>query len=421
MRMRPVALGIGCLWALLALLCWIVPAPVARGLLALLSGSILVAACAWYGMARRARGVNASQLRKPIALCAAAWACCLGSALVAAYPLGNGTSRTSSSTLADSKIFDNGPFKFLCDLPAFDQQPGPWPIGKNGLIGDGGKVIVVNGHVSPKSLGMRPPDNSEAAIKFRLYREAARFKTMASLDDTAGRPASAAFFQVLGDGKPLWKSDPISQRGDSQECDVDVTGVDVLELRVRATGSSNEVHAVWVDPRLLRTSGTADSPPPFVLFSHGPREFLSDMPEFDVKQGPWPFAKNGDFGGQGGKMKVEGIPSPHGLGIHAPTTGYAGVKYHLYKQAAIFKAKTALNDGCSFTIGSCHFEVVSNGRVLWKSKTISKEKQVEECNVDVTNVDVLELRVVNPDIVNHGIQAVWFEPRVLQTADAPDD
>jgi hypothetical protein len=145
------------------------------------------------------------------------------------------------------------------------------------------------------------------------------------------------------------------------------------------------------------------------------------MPEFDVKPGPWPFAKNGDFGGQAGKIKVEGVPSPHGLGIHAPTTGYAGVKYHLHKQAALFKAKTALNDGCSFTIGSCHFEVVGNGRVLWKSKTISKEKQVEECRVDVTNVDVLELRVVNPDIVNTGVHAVWFEPRVLQAADAPDE
>src|SRR5262249_15238021 len=190
--------------------------------------------------------------------------------------------------------------------------------------------------------------------------------------------------------------------------------------RVRATGSSNDVIAVWVEPRLLRTSETPDSPPPFVLFRHGPREYLSDMPEFDVKPGPWPFAKNGDFGGQPGKIKVEGVPSPHGLGIHAPTTGFASVKYHLHKQAALFKAKTALNDGCSFTIGSCHFEVVSNNRVLWKSKTISKEKQVEECSVDVTNVDVLELRVVNPDIVNTGIHSVWFEPRVLQTADAPD-
>jgi len=141
-----------------------------------------------------------------------------------------------------------------------------------------------------------------------------------------------------------------------------------------------------------------------------------------VKPGPWPFAKNGDFGGQPPEMiRINGAPSPHGLGMHSPASGFTGVKYHLHQQAAVFKAKAGLNDGCSFTIGSCHFEVLGDGVTLWKSKTVSKEKDIAECNIDVKGVDVLELRVVNPDIVNHGLHAVWFEPRVLQTTDTSDE
>jgi hypothetical protein len=39
---------------------------------------------------------------------------------------------------------------------------------------------------------------------------------------------------------------------------VDVTGVDVLELRVHAQGSHWGLHAVWIEPRLLETADSQD-------------------------------------------------------------------------------------------------------------------------------------------------------------------
>lgn len=421
--------AIGVLWLLLAGLCWLWPAPAVRVLLALITGTALLAAFGWYGIAswawHRGRG-GFAQVGLPAAVFGLMWLLCLVAAAVSGGA-GRGTGGEPGSPGASppgvGKVFDAGPFKYLSDLPEYDKRQGTRPFTKNGLSGDGGQVILVNGYTSPKGLGMHPPDNGEVFVKYRLYKEAAVFKARAALDDSARQPGSAVLFEVLGDGKSLWRSEPLGRGGETQECRVDVTGVDVLELRVRAVGSARDLHAAWLDPRVLRSAETPDTPPPFVLFADGPREFLSDLPEFDVKLGPVPFAKNGDFGGdsKNRQMSVGGVRSPHGLGMHPHASSYAAVRYRLNKQAARFRAKTALNDGCSFVIGSCHFEVLGDGRILWTSKTVKLEKDIDVCDIDVSGVDVLELRVVDTDIVNTGLWAVWFEPRVLQNADAPDE
>jgi hypothetical protein len=401
------------------------PQSVLLAALVLLVGGALVSGVIWYaivGWAWRLGRINAQHIRQPATLVMTAWLLCVATAMLSGRPEQAHPSPVAPSA---SKIFQGGPFRYLSDLPVYAEQAGRWPITRNGLIGDGGKVIIVNGDSSPKGIGMHPPDNADAVVKFRLYREAAWFKAKAGLNDTAGRIVSSAVFEVLGDGKPLWKSDPLDRAGRSRDCIVDVSDVDVLELRVHATGPGQELHAAWMEPRVLQAVDTPDQPPPVRLFESGPREFLSDLPEFDVKPGPVPFVKNGDFGAgieaEKRRIKVNGVLAPHGLGMHPPARGYAGVKYRLNKQAAVFRATTALNDGCSFTIGSCHFEVNCDGVSRWESKTITKDKQVEDCRIPVTGVDILELRVVDNDIVNTGLWAVWSEPRVLRTADAPDD
>jgi hypothetical protein len=412
------------LWAVLALISWLAPVAALRVLIILLAGSALVAGGAWYfvvGWGWRLGRMDVRRLRQPLVLLMIAWLLCAGTALVSPHSTADAPQGRGSQPVG--KVFDHGPFKYLSDLPKFDERPGPWPIAKNGLIGDGGRTIILGSTSSPKGIGMHPPDSADAALKFRLYGEAARFKSKAALDDTAVNPGSAAVFEVLSDGKPLWKSDELKRPGQTQECDVSVDGVDVLELRVRATGRSQNLHAVWVEPRLFQDAETPDKAPPVALFQSGPREFLSDLPEFGVEIGPVPFAKNGDIGGGNGAIRVNGQVSPHGLFMHPPTTGYACAKYHLGKQAAVFKAMTAINDNHppGVIIGSCHFEVRGDGNLLWKSNTINQAKETQSCQVNVTGVDVLELRVVDKDIVNTGVWAVWVEPRVLQTADAPDE
>jgi len=56
----------------------------------------------------------------------------------------------------------------------------------------------------------------------------------------------------MADGRTLWQSNPIQKRGDQQDCEVNVHGVDMLELLVTCSGENGWAHAVWIEPQLLR-------------------------------------------------------------------------------------------------------------------------------------------------------------------------
>jgi hypothetical protein len=163
----------------------------------------------------------------------------------------------------------------------------------------------------------------------------------------------------------------------------------------------------------------AGQPPPANLFETRPREFLSDLQEFDVKAGPWGFAKNGNVGVIGHRIKVQGVASPKGLGMFPPERNYAAVKYRLGRKAARFKAAAAVSDEVEAQHSAPVFEVLGDGRSLWRSAPVRGPRQPQECNLNVSGVDVLELRV-HCDGSNFGVHAVWFEPRLLQKADTPD-
>ena len=59
---------------------------------------------------------------------------------------------------------------------------------------------------------------------------------------------------MRGDGRSLWRSEPIDRRavGAAVDVDVDVFGVRWLELRVHCMGSQRSAHAVWIDPAVIR-------------------------------------------------------------------------------------------------------------------------------------------------------------------------
>jgi hypothetical protein len=159
---------------------------------------------------------------------------------------------------AAQKIFERQPRVFLSDLDEFDVKSGIWPFTKNGRLGDpDDTLILINGYKSPKGLSMHPPEQDYAAASFRLGKQASLFRAEVALNDSS-TPLSAAVFEVWADGKRLWKSKAINQLIYSQRCRVDVSKVDVLELRASSTGSPLGVHAVWYEPRLLEKASTPD-------------------------------------------------------------------------------------------------------------------------------------------------------------------
>lgn len=155
------------------------------------------------------------------------------------------------------------------------------------------------------------------------------------------------------------------------------------------------------------------------LFANGPRRFLADMEEFDVKAGPWPFRKDGKLK-EDAAILVQGKLSVKGLSMHPPDNGYSSVKYRLNDEAAVFKGKAAIDDTGRPFFAPASFEVLGDGVSLWKSKRFTQPKEApDECNVSVVKVRTLELRCYSESFSTY-IHSVWVEPRVLQKADTPD-
>jgi hypothetical protein len=107
---------------------------------------------------------------------------------------------------------------------------------------------------------MHPPDLGRASASFRTGKWFAAFKTAAALNDTVSFTHNPAIFEVVGDGRLLWRSLPVRAPRQVQECSLDVTGVENLELRVEAQGSHFGLHAVWLEPRLLPAPPAQDGP-----------------------------------------------------------------------------------------------------------------------------------------------------------------
>ena len=149
-------------------------------------------------------------------------------------------------------LLAEGSVAYLTDLEEFESKAGACPIGKNGELGNGSRISI-QGKELPKGLGMHPPLPPDVAkASYRLGKCRAVLHGGAALNDTADYPQGAAIFEIKADGKPLWKSPPIKSRGKVAEFQLDVEGVDVLELSVIAQGSNHYVHAVWVKPRLIQ-------------------------------------------------------------------------------------------------------------------------------------------------------------------------
>lgn len=113
------------------------------------------------------------------------------------------------------------------------------------------RPVVVRSEPSRYGLFLHPPINESSHIAFRLGKRRRRFLGAAAINDTAwNRTQTALIFRVVGDGRELWKSSPLKESGSSEGFDLNVAGVDKLELFVDCPGDFAFAHGAWVEPRL---------------------------------------------------------------------------------------------------------------------------------------------------------------------------
>jgi hypothetical protein len=116
-----------------------------------------------------------------------------------------------------------------------------WENGRSALVG--GKPML-------HPLLMRLPWEGTIEVTYDLNKRYKLFRVTVAPDDGAafGWPVRCS---VLGDNRLLWESRSIQKPGDQDRCELDVSGVDRLELLVRQTSATTS-RLVWVDPVLVK-------------------------------------------------------------------------------------------------------------------------------------------------------------------------
>lgn len=151
-----------------------------------------------------------------------------------------------------SEKMNDLPIRYLNHMDEKQVIQGPWPLGKNGNCGNGERMFTINNLEFPNGLGLHPPSNGSAKVRFDLDGRFRTFVTGIALIDDTDVFRGTVYFWVVGDGRVLWKSAPIRSRGEVQYCKVSVNKVKTLELRTESPGNSVGAHAVWLDPHVLK-------------------------------------------------------------------------------------------------------------------------------------------------------------------------
>ncbi len=117
-----------------------------------------------------------------------------------------------------------------------------------------GNPLRVGGQEYQKGLG----SHANSTVTYRIDGVFKRFTARVGIDDEAATsPPVQVVFEVWGDGRKLWHSDPVETGQAAVPVSVDVTRVGTLELRLVSVGDSIDYqHADWLEARLDSESGT---------------------------------------------------------------------------------------------------------------------------------------------------------------------
>lgn len=169
--------------------------------------------------------------------------------------------RSSPAGTERDKIFEvlgSLPIMYLTDMNEILVNAGPWGFGKYGDDGVQRQINGVKGAIAVDDikydlgLGVHPPSNGSFIVRYKLN---GQFKTLqlgCALCDAPAEFAGAITFSVAGDGRQLWSSQVVKKRRDAQFGNINVKGIQTLELRCEAKGESNGGRGVWLDPCLTK-------------------------------------------------------------------------------------------------------------------------------------------------------------------------
>lgn len=119
---------------------------------------------------------------------------------------------------------------YLSDLtPILVEEKGAfgrvWPHRRDRNL-DGGPILL-DGQRYAKGVSM----HSQARLRWQLQRRFVRFTTVIGIADEVGFEGDCPVI-ISGDGRELWRRDALTGRDPAERLALDVSGIDVLEIRV---------------------------------------------------------------------------------------------------------------------------------------------------------------------------------------------
>ena len=120
--------------------------------------------------------------------------------------------------------------------------------------------LSIGGYGFEKGIGT----HSDSEFNIALRKGSKRFLASVGVDDEVKDHPASIEFEVLGDGKSLWKSGVMRAGQAAKNLDLDVNGVSTLTLVVNDAGDGNTFdHADWANAKLEVTgeAPTALAPP----------------------------------------------------------------------------------------------------------------------------------------------------------------
>ena len=159
---------------------------------------------------------------------------------------GFGRTRGLSSKGPDA-VF--GDAVFLDEMRELESNVGHGVLGKKGSHGFGPVEVAVKGVKAKHALSLHPPRNGTAHVVYSLRQQYSQFTGDVAISDAGATPSESPLtFKILGDGKEIWKSKPLRERGESQSFSVAIQRVQEMKLVVDCPSGNGFAYAVWINP-----------------------------------------------------------------------------------------------------------------------------------------------------------------------------
>lgn len=158
--------------------------------------------------------------------------------------------------LRDSVSRSNDGAIYLDDLPETSSLVYGGRVGKHGKTGlpensNDPKDVVVGGKAFTHAVFAAAHNEGRCSVVYDLGAKYARFRACVAIADQAlqFRFSGPMTFSIVGDDRVLWTSGEFTRHGQTEDIDIDVTGVRYLELK-GVTKNNICAWSVWLNPKL---------------------------------------------------------------------------------------------------------------------------------------------------------------------------